>query len=316
MSRPSGRRIMKKISVIGAGNVGAETARRIAEKNLADVVLVDIVEGMPQGKALDILQSGPVEGFVAKITGTNDYADIADSDIVIVTAGLARKPGMTREDLVIKNGQIITAISQHIKKYAPKSIVIIVTNPLDVMTQLAWKITGFAHEKVVGMAGILDTARLVTFLSMETGVEPSKIEAMVLGGHGDAMVPLTQYTKIDGKAIEEVLSQERIKEIIQRTCDGGAEIVKLLKTGSAYYAPSSSAVQMAEAIIKDKKSVLPCSAYLSGQYGLLDVFIGVPVKLGANGVEEIIEVKLTDDEKHDLHKSARVIKDTLLLCEK
>ncbi len=307
---------MKKISVIGAGNVGAETARRIVEKNLADVVLVDILDGMPQGKALDILQSGPVEGFSSKITGTNDYADIAGSDIVIVTAGLARKPGMTREDLVIKNGQIITAVSQHIKRYAPKSIVIIVTNPLDVMTQLAWKVTGFAHEKVIGMAGILDTARIITFLSMETGVEASKIEAIVLGGHGDAMVPLTQYIKIDGKPIEEVLSKEQIEAIIQRTCDGGAEIVKLLKSGSAYYAPSSSAVQMAEAIIKDKKSVLPCAVYLTGQYDLIDVFIGVPAKLGSSGVLEILELKLTEDEKHKLHKSARVIKDTLILCEK
>ena len=307
---------MKKISVIGAGNVGAEVARRIVEKDLGNVTLVDIVEGMPQGKALDIMQSGPTERFSASIKGSNDYAEITDSDIVVVTAGLARKPGMTREDLVIKNGQIITFVGGQIKKYAPQSIVVIVTNPLDVMTQLAWKVTGFKHEKVVGMAGVLDTARFITFFSIETGVPAQKIEAMVLGGHGDAMVPLVQYTKIDGKPMAEAIPEDRIKAIIQRTRDGGAEIVTLLKTGSAYYAPSSSAVSMVEAVIKDSKAVMPCSAYLSGQYGLLDVFIGIPVKLGAEGVEEIIEVKLTEDEKHDLHRSARVIKDTLQLCEK
>lgn len=307
---------MPKVSVIGAGNVGSEVARRIVEKDLADAVLIDIVEGVPQGKALDILQSAPVEGFNKKIEGSNDYAMIRDSDIVVVTAGLARKPGMTREDLVIRNGQIIKEVSRNIKKYAPKSVVVMVTNPLDVMTQLCWQTTGFDNSKIVGMAGILDTARFICFLSTETKIPAEKIEAIVLGGHGDAMVPLIDYTFIDGKPVKEVIETEILTSIVQRTRDGGAEIVKLLKTGSAYYAPSSSAVEMVDCILKDKKKVLPCSAYLKGQYGLLDVFIGVPVKIGAGGAEEIIELKLTDEEKHELHRSAMVIKDTILLCEK
>lgn len=307
---------MNKISVIGAGNVGAEVARRIVEKNLGDVVLVDIVEGMAQGKALDILQSSPVEGFSSKIEGTNDYALIKDSDIIVMTAGLARKPGMTREDLVIKNGQIITFVGEQIKKYAPASIVIMVTNPLDVMTQLMWRVTQFSQKRVIGMAGILDTARFITFLSMETGVPADKIEAMVIGGHGDAMVPLTKYAMIDGKNIYEVLPKEKIDAIIQRTKDGGAEIVKLLKTGSAYYAPSSSAVLMVETIVKNKRQTLPCSVYLTGQYGLKDVFIGVPVVLGSEGVEGILDMSLTNEEAHVMQKSARIIIDTLLLCEK
>jgi len=307
---------MPKVSVIGAGNVGAEVARRIAEKDLADVVLVDIVEGVPQGKALDILQSAPVEGFNKTIEGSNDYAMIQDSDIVVVTAGLARKPGMTREDLVMKNGQIIKEVSRNIKKYAPKSIVVMVTNPLDVMAQLCWKTTGFENNRVIGMAGILDTSRFVCFLSAETKTPADKIEAVVLGGHGDAMVPLIDYTFIDGRPVKEVIAEDVLAAIVQRTRDGGAEIVKLLKTGSAYYAPSSSAVEMVDCILNDKKKVLPCSAYLKGQYGLLDVFIGVPVKIGASGAEEIIELKLSDEEKHELHRSARVIKDTILLCEK
>ncbi|MDP3956475.1 MAG: malate dehydrogenase [bacterium] len=307
---------MTKISVIGAGNVGAEVARRTAEKNLGDVVLVDIVEGVPQGKALDMLQSSPIEKFSSKIGGTNDYSLIKDSDVVVVTAGLARKPGMTREDLVTKNGQIITFVGEQIKKYAPNSIVIVVTNPLDVMAQLMWKVTKFPPKRVVGMAGILDTARFITFISMETNVPAAKIEAMVIGGHGDAMVPLTKYTTVDGKNIHEVLSKEKVDAIIQRTRDGGAEIVKLLKTGSAYYAPSSSAVQMVESIIKNKRQTLPCSVYLTGQYGLNDVYIGVPAVLGREGVEGIMDYSLTPEETHVLHTSANVIKDTLLLCEK
>ena len=305
---------MTKISVIGAGNVGAETARRCAEKGLGDVVLVDIVEGMAEGKALDILQSSPVEKFSSKIKGTNDYAQIEGSDIVVVTAGLARKPGMTREDLVIKNGQIIKFVSEKIKKYAPDSILIIVTNPLDVMTQLAWKSTGFDPKKVIGMAGILDTSRFVTFLSMELNVAADQIDAVVIGGHGDAMVPLVRYTKIKGQPIADVITNEALDKIIERTRDGGAEIVRLLKTGSAYYAPSSSAVAMVEAILKDSRSTLPCSVYLTGQYGLKDVFIGVPVLLGRRGVEGILELTLTPEEQSVLNKSARVIKDTLVLC--
>lgn len=307
---------MTKISVIGAGNVGAEVARRCAEKNLGDVILVDVVEGIPQGKAIDMLQSAPVEGFTANITGTNDYSLIKDSNVVVVTAGLARKPGMTREDLVKKNAHIITAVTENIKKYAPKSIIIMVTNPLDVMTQLAWKVSGFDDKKVIGMAGILDTARFITFISMETKVPAGKIEAIVIGGHGDAMVPLTHSAKVNGKSVEQVISKERLDAIIQRTKDGGAEIVKLLKTGSAFYAPSASAVAMVDAIINDKKTVMPCAVYLSGQYGLKDVYIGVPVKLGKHGLEEIIELPLTDEETHVLHKSAMVVKDTLALCEK
>ncbi len=306
---------MKKISVIGAGNVGSEVARRIVEKNLGDVILFDIVDGMPQGKALDIMQSSPVEGFDCKICGSNEYCDIVNSDIVVVTAGLARKPGMTREDLVIANGKIIKHVASQIQIHAPEAIVIVVTNPLDVMTQLLWKTTGFSNKKVIGMAGILDTSRFVTFLSMETGVPASKIEAMVLGGHGDAMVPLTQYTKIDGKPVTEVIEKERLEEIVQRTKDGGAEIVKLLKTGSAFYAPSASAVEMVKAIVNDENKILPCAVYLKGQYGLTDVFVGVPTRLGKEGVEGILELSITEDEKHVLHKSAAVIKNTLLLCE-
>ena len=307
---------MTKISVIGAGNVGAETARRCAEKNLGEVILVDIIEGIPQGKALDILESAPVEGFTSKITGTNDFSRIKDSDIIVVTAGLARKPGMTREDLVIKNAEIIISVSASIKKFAPESIVLVVTNPLDVMAQLMWKETGFDGKKVIGMAGILDSARFASFIWLETGISPDKIEAMVLGGHGDAMVPLPKYTKINGKPINEVLPKEKVEALIQRTRDGGAEIVKLLKTGSAYYAPSASVVSMVEAIVKDSKKVFPCSVYLDGQYCLAGVFIGVPVKLGKNGVEEIIELELSDFESDALNKSAQVVKDTLKLCGK
>ena len=307
---------MAKVSVIGAGNVGAEVARRIVEKDLSNVVLLDIVEGIPQGKALDILQSAPIEGFKCHIEGTNDYSKISNSNIIVVTAGLARKPGMTREDLVMKNGQIITEVSKNIRKYAPDSIVIVVTNPLDVMAQLCWLKTGFSHNKVIGMAGILDTSRFITFISEETKIPHSKIEAIVLGGHGDAMLPLLDYTFVDGKSIKEILPKEKLEEIVNLTRDGGAQIVKLLKTGSAYYAPSSSVVQMVDCILNDRKKVLPCSTYLKGQYGLFDVFIGVPVKIGAEGAEEIIELKLTEEEKHQLHKSARIVKDTLLLCEK
>lgn len=307
---------MTKISVIGAGNVGAETSRRCAEKNLGEIVLVDIIEGIPQGKALDILESAPVEGFTSKITGTNDYSSIKDSDIIVVTAGLARKPGMTREDLVIKNAQIIRSIAANIKKHAPNSIVLVVTNPLDVMTQLMQKETGFDSKKVIGMAGILDSSRFAAFIWLETGVSTDKIEAMVLGGHGDAMVPLPKYTKINGKPINEVLPKEKVEVLIQRTRDGGAEIVKLLKTGSAYYAPSASVVSMVEAIVKDSKKIFPCSAYLEGQYCLSGVYIGVPVRLGKAGVEEIIELELSDFESDALNKSAQVVKDTLKLCGK
>jgi len=300
-----------KVSVFGAGNVGAETARRIVEKKLADVVLVDIIEGIPQGKALDILQSGPVEGFDNIIKGTNDPSEIAGSDIVIVTAGLARKPGMSRDDLQAANAKIISGITGNIKKYASGSIIIMVTNPLDAMTYLAWKVSGFEKRKVFGMAGELDTARMIAFISMETGVPASKIKAMVLGGHGDLMVPLASQTTVNGKPLASVLPKEKIDAIINRTANGGAEIVNLLKTGSAYYSPSASAVKMAEAVIRNKGSVIPSAVILDGEYGLKDVCIGVPAKIGKNGIEKVVDIKLTDKEKEMLLRSADSVKENI-----
>ncbi len=301
-----------KVSVFGAGNVGAETARRIAEKNLADVVLVDIVDGLPQGKALDILQSGPVEGFDRKIKGTNDPAEIEGSDIVVVTAGIARKPGMSRDDLQAVNAGIVKGIAENIKKFAPGSIIIIVTNPLDVMTYLAWKVSGFEKRKVFGMAGELDTARMITFISMETGVPASKITAMVLGGHGDLMVPLASQTSVNGKPLSAFLSREKIDAIIKRTANGGAEIVGLLKSGSAYYAPSASAVKMVEAVIQNKGAVIPSAVILDGEYGLKDVCIGVPAKIGKNGIEKVVELKLPDEDQLMLSRSADSVRESIV----
>ena len=300
-----------KVSVFGAGNVGAETARRIAEKNLADVVLVDIINGIPQGKALDILQSGPVQGFDCKIKGTNDPSMIEGSDIVVVTAGLARKPGMSRDDLQSINANIIKGISENIKKFAPNSIIIMVTNPLDVMTYLAWKVSGFESRKVFGMAGLLDTARMITFISMETGIPSSKIQAMVLGGHGDSMVPLISQVKADGKPLDKLLSKQKIDEIVKRTANGGAEIVNLLKTGSAYYAPSASAAAMAEAIIKNSGKVIPSAVVMNGEYGLNDICFGVPAKIRKNGIEKVIELKLTNEENEMLLRSANYVKENI-----
>jgi len=300
---------MKKITVIGAGHVGATAAQRIVEKELGDVVLLDIIDGLPQGLALDMLESGPVEGFKSMITGTNDYQDTKDSDIVVITAGLARKPGMTREDLLLKNAEIIKSVVSQAAELSPNAILVLVTNPLDIMTQLAKEVSGFPKERVVGMAGILDTARYRTFISLETGVTGKDIEALVLGGHGDAMVPLPSYTKVNGKQISEVLPADKIEALVERTRKGGAEIVGYLKTGSAYYAPSSAAVQMVEAIVKDSKETYPCSAYLEGQYGLNDVYVGVPVKLGAKGAEEIVEIELTAEEKEALTASAKIVKE-------
>lgn len=299
---------MKKITVIGAGHVGSTTAQRIAEKALGDVVLLDIVEGLPQGLALDILQSGPVESFTGSVIGTNDYKDTKDSDIVVITAGLARKPGMTREDLLIKNAEIIKSVVEQTVAQSPNAILVLVTNPLDIMTQLAKEVSGFPKERVVGMAGILDTSRYRTFISLETGVNAKDIEALVLGGHGDSMVPLPSYTKVSGKPISEVLPADKVEALVERTRKGGAEIVAHLKTGSAYYAPSSSAVQMVEAIVKDTKDTLPCSAYLEGEYDLSDVYVGVPVKLGAKGIEEIVKIDLTNEESTALKNSAEVVK--------
>jgi malate dehydrogenase len=304
-----------KVSVFGAGNVGAETARRIAEKKLADVVLVDIIDGIPQGKALDILQSGPIEGFDRRIKGTNNPADIEGSDIVVVTAGIARKPGMSRDDLQAVNANIVKGITENIKKFAPGSIIIMVTNPLDVMTYLSWKVSGFEKRKVFGMAGELDTARMITFISMETGVPSSKIKAMVLGGHGDLMVPIASQTKVGGKPLSSFLSKEKIDAIIKRTANGGAEIVNLLKSGSAYYAPSASAAKMVEAVIRNSGSVIPSAVILDGEYGLKDVCIGVPAKIGKNGIEKVVELNLPDEDRLMLARSANSVKESIAKLE-
>lgn len=299
---------MKKVSVIGAGNVGATTAHLIAQKELADVALVDIIEGVPQGKALDMTEAAPIDRFDAKIIGTNDYAGINGSDIVVVTAGLPRKPGMDRLDLLHKNANIIEDVSTNIAKYAPDAVVIMVTNPVDVMTYHAWKVTGFPKNRVIGQAGVLDSARFAAFIAMELDVSVEDISAMVLGGHGDEMVPLPRFTTVSGIPITELLPAETIDRLIQRTRKGGSEIVGLLKTGSAFYAPATAVTRMVEAILKDKKRILPCSAHLKGEYGIEDIYIGVPVKLGADGIEKIIELKLTQSELTALQDSARVYK--------
>lgn len=301
----------RKVSVFGAGNVGAEVARRIVEKKLADVVLVDILEGIPQGKALDILQSGPVEGFDNKIVGTNAPSDIKGSDVVVVTAGLARKPGMSRDDLQEANAKIVKGIIENIKKFAPDSIIIMVTNPLDVMTYLAYKVSGFEKNRVFGMAGLLDTARMITFISMELNVPPSNIEAIVLGGHGDLMVPVISRTKVNGKPISGLLAKEKIDAIVKRTANGGAEIVNLLKTGSAYYSPSSSAVAMVGSVIKNKGDIIPIAVILDGEYGLKDVCIGVPAKIGRNGIDKVVEIKLTAEERSMLIRSANSVRENI-----
>jgi malate dehydrogenase len=299
----------KKITVVGAGNVGANCAINIAYKELADVVLVDIVEGVPQGKGLDMLQMGPIEGYDVRVTGANDYEPTRDSDIVIITAGFPRKPGMSRDDLLMANYEIVKTAAENAAKYSPNAILILVTNPLDAMCWTAFKVTGFPRERVIGMAGVLDTARYRTFLGEALGVSIENIQALVLGGHGDTMVPLVRLTTIGGIPLTELLDQAAIDAIVTRTRNGGAEIVKYLKTGSAYYAPSAAAVEMAESILKDKKKVLPCAAYLEGEYGINGLFVGVPVKLGAKGIEKIYEVKLQDDEQEALRKSAGAVQE-------
>ena len=293
-----------KVTVIGAGNVGATTAQRIVDKGYADVVLVDIVEGLPQGKALDMLEAGPVVGSDASVIGTNSYEETAGSDIVVITAGVARKPGMSRDDLLFTNMKIVGAVIGEAVKHSPESILIVVSNPLDAMVQHAYNLSGFPRERVVGMAGILDTARFRTFLSLELNASVNNISAYVLGGHGDSMVPLIGSTTVGGVPVANLIEKNRLEEIVQRTRDGGAEIVGLLKTGSAYYAPSAAIVQMVEAILFDTKAILPCAAYLQGEYGIDGLFAGVPVKLGAGGIEEIIEVDLTADEAAALKSSA------------
>ncbi|MBI5094061.1 MAG: malate dehydrogenase [Candidatus Hydrogenedentes bacterium] len=293
-----------KIACVGAGNVGASVAQYCAEMELGDIVITDIVEGLPQGKALDLTEAGPIRGYSTLVTGSNDYKDIEGSDVVVVTAGLARKPGMTRLDLLEKNGNIISGICESIKKHAPNSVVIIVTNPLDVMVYVAFKKLGFPAERVVGMAGCLDSARMRSFVAMELGVSMKNVDTMVLGSHGDDMVPLPHYTTVSGIPITKLMPKERVDAIVERTRKGGGEIVALLKTGSAYYAPGASAARMVQSIIRDEKQLLPCAAYLTGQYGLDDVFMGVPVVLGKSGVEKILELELTDAERTALHKSA------------
>ncbi|UCD63603.1 MAG: malate dehydrogenase [Candidatus Zixiibacteriota bacterium] len=301
----------KKIAVVGAGNVGASTAMYLAEANLADVVMVDIVEGMPQGKGLDLSQAGPVRGYNAMVTGTNKWSDIKGADIVIMTAGLPRKPGMSREDLLNMNADIVGGVARKIKQFAPKAYVIVVSNPLDLMTFHMQKVTGFTKNRVCGQAGILDSTRFRTFVAMELNVAMSEIQAMVLGGHGDTMVPLPRYTTVGGIPIGELIPKDRIKAISERTRVGGGEIVKLLKTGSAYYAPAAASVQMCRAILNDEKRILPCSAYLTGQYGIKDIYIGVPIVLGAGGVERILELKLTKAELTALQGSAKTYKEHL-----
>ncbi|NJD52746.1 MAG: malate dehydrogenase [Candidatus Methanoperedens sp.] len=299
---------MPKITIIGAGAVGATAAQRIAEKELGDVVMTDIVEGLPQGKALDILEAGPLFGYDSNIIGTNDYKDIEGSDVVVITAGIARKPGMTREDLLKINTKIITDVSQNIKRYAPDSVVITVTNPLDIMTYVSMKTTGFEPNRVFGMSGVLDSGRFATFIALELGCSVRDIKAMVLGGHGDTMVPLPRFTTVSGIPITELMPESTISRLVDRTVNGGAEIVNLLKTGSAFYAPSAAVTNMVEAVIKDTKRILPVCAYLSGQYGRKDIYLGVPVKIGRIGIEEILELELTVEEKKALDRSAEAVK--------
>ena len=305
----------RKVSVIGSGNVGATAARSIADKELADVVILDILEGVPQGKALDMLEACPVEGSDARVLGTNDYADTAGSDIVVVTAGLARKPGMSRDDLLQKNYAIIKSVTEQVVKYSPDCIIVPVTNPLDAMSQVVYRISGFPRERVIGMAGVLDSARMRTFIAQELNVSVENTHAFVLGGHGDTMVPLPRYSTVAGIPITEPLTPETVQAIVARTAAGGAEIVKLLGDGSAYYAPGSAVVEMVEAILKDKKKILPCAAFLQGEYGISNLFVGVPVKLGAAGIEEIVEITLTKEESAALMKSADSVRELVQIID-
>ena len=304
--------MVNKITVVGAGNVGATAAQRVAEKELARiVVMVDVVEGVPQGKGLDQWQSAPIENFDSRVIGTNTYDESAGSDIVIITAGIARKPGMSRDDLLNTNAGIVKQVSEQVKRSSPNAIVIVVSNPLDVMCYVAKSVTGFPRERVIGMAGVLDTARYRAFLAEALDVSVRDIQAMVLGGHGDTMVPLISYTTVSGIPVTQLMERSTLDAIVDRTRNGGAEIVKHLKTGSAYYAPSAGAVQMAEAIVRDQKRILPCSAWLEGEYGMKGLYLGVPCKLGRKGLEQIIEVELTKDERAALEKSAEAVRDPM-----
>jgi malate dehydrogenase len=300
-----------KVTVIGAGNVGGTTAQRLAERDYADVVLVDIVEGLPQGKALDMLEAGPIEGFDSRVIGTNGYEETADSDLVVITSGIARKPGMSRADLINTNANIVRAVTEQVVKYSPEAHLIVVSNPLDAMVYLAKHVSGFPKNRVVGQAGVLDSTRFRTFIAQELKVSVEDTQAFVLGGHGDTMVPLPRYSTVAGIPITHLLPQATIDRLVQRTRDGGGEIVNLLKSGSAFYAPGAAVVQMVEAIVKDKKRVIPCTAYLEGEYGLHNIYFGVPVKLGAGGVEQIIEIELTPEERAALQASAKEVEDTI-----
>ena len=302
MSRP-------KITVVGAGNVGATTAQRLAERDYADVVLVDIVEGLPQGKALDLNETGPVLGYEPNVVGTNRYEETAGSDICVITSGIARKPGMSRDDLLTTNQKIVADVTQNLVSRSPETILIVVTNPLDAMCQVAFAEAKLPRERVIGMAGVLDSARFRTFLAWELGVSVRDVTGFVLGGHGDQMVPVTSYTNVAGIPITDLIGEERLAEIVQRTRDGGAEVVKLLKSGSAYYAPSASVVAMVDSIVHDQKRVLPCAAYLTGEFGLDGIFMGVPCRLGSGGLEEIIKLNLTDDEQAQLNRSADAVRE-------
>ncbi len=298
-----------KVTVVGAGNVGATTAQYIVERELADVVVTDVVDGLPQGKALDLLEAGPIHGYDCRLTGANDYGATAGSAIVVITAGLARKPGMSRDDLLFKNAEIVGAVVQEIVPRSPEAILIVVTNPLDAMAQLAWRKSGFPKHRVLGMAGVLDSARFRTFIAQELDVSVENVTAFVLGGHGDTMVPLPRYSTVAGIPITDLLPKDRIEALVKRTANGGAEIVNLLKTGSAFYAPGASVTEMVEAILRDKKKILPCAAYLDGEYGITGLFVGVPAKLGRRGVEQIIQITLTPDEDAALKRSAAAVKE-------
>ena len=298
-----------KITVVGAGNVGATAAQYIVEKELGDVVLVDVVEGIPQGKALDLAQAGPVHRYDCSVVGTNGYDETADSDIVVITAGLARKPGMTRDDLLFKNAEIVGGVVEQVVSRSKDAILVLVTNPLDAMVQLAWKKSGFPPERVMGMAGVLDSARFRTFIARELNVSVENVTAFVLGGHGDTMVPLPRYSTVAGIPITELLPPDRVQALVTRTANGGAEIVNYLKTGSAYYAPAAAAVEMVEAILRDKKKILPCAAHLNGQYGVKGLYVGVPVKLGRKGVEQVIEITLTAEEQAGFDKSVAAVRE-------
>jgi malate dehydrogenase len=298
-----------KVTVVGAGNVGATTAQYIVERELADVVLTDVVDGLPQGKALDLLQAGPVHGYDCQITGANDYEPTAGSDIIVITAGLARKPGMSRDDLLLKNAEIVGGVVTETARRSPTAILIVVTNPLDAMAQLALRRSGFPKQRVIGMAGVLDSARFRTFIAQELDVSVENVTAFVLGGHGDSMVPLPRYSTVAGIPITELLPKDRLEALVKRTANGGAEIVGLLKTGSAYYAPAASVVEMVEAILRDKRKVLPCTAYLEGEYGVKGLFVGVPVKLGRRGIEQILQITLSPDESAALGRSAAAVRE-------